>query len=301
MPASPCVAGQLPGHEDGQRRLQELARLQAQGTDPDPAPGTVDLDADDEGEHEESQEDEEQHLGQTHHAQGVEQRAHEQEQCGGCQEEHVADEEVHVRTVLLHADGRARGQDQDRRRCRPGWRCRSAARGRSSTTSCRRASGWCGRAWSWGGSGGSTGEGAEGVATGLEIRELVVGGTGRCQQHHALRETAPPCRLGGGRQRHVQAAGALDRDDIAQIGLDLRLPPRRSGRRGARRPRCGRRLAKPPGLGRPPAIQKMSGKGVERPGGSVGVGGLAVVDEADAIRRRHLLQPVRQPDEARQT
>ena len=74
----------------------------------------------------------------------------------------------------------------------------------------------------------------------------------------------------------------LDRDDIAQIGLDLRC--RLADQEGAAhaaqmRPQAGEASGLGPAAGDPEDV----GEGVERPGGSVGVGGLAVVDEADAV------------------
>ena len=154
----------------------------------------------------------------------------------------------------------------------PGWRrrsgpCRSAPGsprppawcGRRSTTSCRRSSGRCGGRRSWAG-GLGPGQGAERLAARLEIGELVVGGAGRRQQHGRL---AGAVRHGRRRWRHARRRPACRHGAWAPGRRDRPRSRRRPCRSGSRRGRCpapGAGCVKPPGLGLPPAIQKMLAK-----------------------------------------
>ena len=126
---------------------------------------------------------------------------------------------------------------------------------------------------------------AERVAACLEVRELVEGGAGRRQQHGGLAVVA---RAGGGAGRAHRRLQRADRGASARGRRGRPRSRRRPCRSGSPRGRCpdaGRRLRKPPGLGLPPAIQKMLAKLASDFSRRVGVGGLAVVDP-DARARR---------------
>ena len=106
-------------------------------------------------------------------------------------------------------------------------------------------------------------------------------------------------RLAGLGHGLLQGAGRSHRHQIAQIGRDLvrRLADQEGAAHAAR---CGRRLAKPPGLGLPPAIQKMSAKAVEARAAASGLVALLSLTKRTRPGAGHLLHAVRQPGEGRQ-
>ena len=138
------------------------------------------------------------------------------------------------------------------------------------------------------------------VAAGLEVAR-----TGRTRRRpaRAARRPRPP------RGRARSAGGAHGASSVPTLRASATRSPRSAAISAAARadqvgPRdvaeAGRRLSKPPGLGLPPAIQKMLGKLEQRLVRRIGVGGLAVVDETARAGARDLLHPVRQAREARQ-